>query len=174
MGGARGGREEIRQARVSAGRANLNIVIAAIGRARSGPEQALFETYTARLPWKVEVKELEIRKELAAEQRRAREGELLLGAIPDGARAVALDERGKSESSAAFAARLGRWRDEGIRTVAFLIGGADGLNEAVRKRADLVLSLGVMTWPHLLVRGLLAEQLYRAHSILSGHPYHRA
>lgn len=159
---------------MNASRGNLNITIAAIGRARSGPEQALFETYAARLPWKIAVKELEIKKELAADVRRAREGELLLGAIPEGARVVALDERGKGEGSAAFAARLGRWRDDGIRAVAFLIGGADGLDEPVRKRADLVLSLGAMTWPHLLVRGLLAEQLYRAHSILSGHPYHRA
>ncbi len=152
----------------------MNIVIAAIGRARSGPEQALFDTYAGRLPWKIDVKELEIKKELAADVRRAREGELLLGAIPDGARVVALDERGKNEGSAAFATRLGRWRDDGVRTVAFLIGGADGLDEPVRKRADLLMSLGAMTWPHLLVRGLLAEQLYRAHSILSGHPYHRA
>lgn len=152
----------------------MNIVIAAIGKARSGPEQALFDTYTARLPWKIDVKELEIKKELAADVRRAREGELLLGAVPEGARVVALDERGKNEGSAAFATRLGRWRDDGVRAIAFLIGGAGGLDEPVRKRADLVLSLGAMTWPHLLVRGLLAEQLYRAHSILSGHPYHRA
>lgn len=152
----------------------MNIVIAAIGKARSGPEQTLFDTYAARLPWKIDIKELEIKKELAADVRRAREGELLLGAIPDGARMVALDERGKNEGSAAFATRLGRWRDDGVRTIAFVIGGADGLDEPVRKRADLVLSLGAMTWPHLLVRGLLAEQLYRAHSILSGHPYHRA
>ncbi len=152
----------------------MNIVIAAIGKARSGPEQALFDLYAGRLPWKVEVKELEIKKELAADVRRAREGELLLGAVPDGARVVALDERGRNDGSAAFAARLGRWRDDGVRAVAFAIGGADGLDEPVRKRADLVLSLGAMTWPHLLVRGLLAEQLYRAHCILSGHPYHRA
>lgn len=151
----------------------MNIVLAAIGRARAGPERALFDTYAGRLPWKIDVKELEIKKELAADVRRAREGELLLGAIPDGARVVALDERGKNDGSAAFAARLGKWRDDGVRAVAFLIGGADGLDEPVRKRADLVLSLGAMTWPHLLVRGLLAEQLYRAHCILSGHPYHR-
>jgi 23S rRNA (pseudouridine1915-N3)-methyltransferase len=152
----------------------MNILIAAIGRARSGPEQALFENYSARLAWKIEVKELEIKKELAADVRKVREGELLMGAIPDGARVVALDERGKNEGSAAFATKLGRWRDDGVRAVAFLIGGADGLDETVRKRADLVLSLGAMTWPHLLVRGLLAEQIYRAHCILSGHPYHRA
>ena len=152
----------------------MNILIAAIGRARAGAEQDLFTTYTDRLPWRVEVKEIEIKKDLATDVRRAREGEALLAAVPAGARVVALDERGKNEGSAGFAARLGRWRDDGQRVVAFLIGGADGLDEAVRQRADVVLSLGAMTWPHLLVRGLLAEQLYRAHCILTGHPYHRA
>ena len=86
---------------------------------------------------------------------------------------MALDERGRSLSSAAFADYLGRRRDEGVADLAFVIGGADGLAERVRSRADLVLSLGAPTWPHLLVRGLLAEQLYRAQSILAGHPYHR-
>ena len=85
----------------------------------------------------------------------------------------ALDESGEPLSSRAFADRLARWRDDG-RDLAFLIGGADGHGEAVLARADLVLSLGAMTWPHLLVRALLAEQLYRAHAILSHHPYHRS
>ena len=152
----------------------MNILIAAIGRARAGAEQELFASYAARLPWRVDVKEIEIKKDLTTDVRRAREGEALLAAVPAGARVVALDERGKNEGSAAFAARLGRWRDDGLRSVAFLIGGADGLDETVRKRADLLMSLGAMTWPHLLVRGLLAEQLYRAHCILTGHPYHRA
>ena len=104
----------------------------------------------------------------------AREGEALLAAVPDGARIVALDERGKSQTSEAFAKRLGIWRDDGVRAVAFLIGGADGLDESLRKRADMVVSFGALTWPHMLVRALLAEQLYRAHTILTGHPYHRA
>jgi 23S rRNA (pseudouridine1915-N3)-methyltransferase len=151
----------------------VKILIAAIGRAKSGPEIELYRAYVSRLAWPVELKEIEIRKESSTEIRRQREGEALLGAIPAGARLVALDERGKAESSAAFAARLGGWRDAGARVVAFVIGGADGLDEAVRARAHLVLSLGPMTWPHLLVRTLLAEHLFRAHSILSGHPYHR-
>jgi 23S rRNA (pseudouridine1915-N3)-methyltransferase len=86
---------------------------------------------------------------------------------------VALDERGAALSSAAFAERLGTWRDGGIPDLAFLIGGADGLADTVRQRAGLVLSLGLMTWPHLLARGLLLEQIYRAQQILAGHPYHR-
>ena len=151
----------------------MNILVAAVGKAKPGTERELFDSYAVRLPWRVDVKEIEIKKESAVDVRRAREGEALLAAVPDGARIIALDERGKSESSEAFAKRLGRWRDDGVRGVAFLIGGADGLDEAVRKRADAVLSFGALTWPHMLVRALLAEQLYRAHTILTGHPYHR-
>ena len=89
------------------------------------------------------------------------------------ARIVALDERGRTETSDAFARRLAHWRDDGVRTVGFVIGGADGLDETVRKKADFVLSFGALTWPHMLVRAMLAEQIYRAQSILAGHPYHR-
>jgi 23S rRNA (pseudouridine1915-N3)-methyltransferase len=152
----------------------VNIVVAAVGRAKPGPERDLFDAYVKRLPWRVDLKEIEIKKEMAVDVRRIREGEALLAAVPDGARIVALDERGKSEGSEVFAKRLGRWRDDGARTVAFLIGGADGLDDALRKRVDVILSFGALTWPHMLVRALLAEQLYRAHSILTGHPYHRA
>ena len=133
----------------------LQIVIAAVGKAKAGPERDLYDSYLARLPWRVELKEIEIKKDLAVDVRKAREGEALLAAMPAGA-------------------RLGRWRDDGVRTVGFIIGGADGLDEAVRKRADLVLSFGALTWPHMLVRAMLAEQIYRAQSILAGHPYHRA
>ena len=152
----------------------LQIVIAAVGKAKAGPERDLYDSYLARLPWRVELKEIEIKKDLAVDVRKAREGEALLAAMPAGARLVALDERGRTEASEAFAARLGRWRDDGVRTVVFVIGGADGLDETVRKRADLVLSFGALTWPHMLVRAMLAEQIYRAQSILAGHPYHRA
>lgn len=151
----------------------MKVIIAAIGRVKAGPERDLFQAYTARIPWPVELKEIEIKKESDTKVRRALEGEALLAAIPDQARIVALDERGNSETSEDFAARLGRWRDDGARAVVFLIGGADGLHETVRKRADTILSFGALTWPHMLVRALLAEQIYRAHSILSGHPYHR-
>jgi 23S rRNA (pseudouridine1915-N3)-methyltransferase len=87
--------------------------------------------------------------------------------------AVALDGHGTALGSEGFAARLAAWRDGGAGDLAFLIGGADGLSEAVRKRAQMVLSLGPMTWPHFLARGMLLEQLYRAQQILAGHPYHR-
>ena len=93
--------------------------------------------------------------------------------MPPGARLVALDERGAVWSSRDFADRLAAWRDGGTAALAFAIGGADGLARAVTERADAVLSLGAMTWPHLLARGMLLEQLYRAQQILAGHPYHR-
>jgi 23S rRNA (pseudouridine1915-N3)-methyltransferase len=152
----------------------MNIVVAAVGRAKPSAERDLFESYAGRLPWRVDLKEIEIKKESALDVRRAREGEALLAAIPEGARIVALDERGKSEGSEAFAKRISLWRDDGVRAIGFLIGGADGLDETVRRRADLIVSFGALTWPHMLVRVLLAEQLYRAHTILTGHPYHRA
>ncbi len=93
--------------------------------------------------------------------------------MPDRAILIALDETGTALSSRAFALRIGRWRDNGIADLAFIIGGAEGLDRALIKRASLVLSLGPMTWPHLMVRAMLAEQLYRAEAILRGHPYHR-
>jgi 23S rRNA (pseudouridine1915-N3)-methyltransferase len=89
-------------------------------------------------------------------------------------REVLLDERGRQLSSAEFAALLGRWRDEGVREVRFLIGAADGHGDLAREKADLLLAFGAMTWPHLIARAMLAEQLWRATSILAGHPYHRS
>lgn len=107
----------------------------------------------------------------AAHQQRT-EGERLLAALQPGERVVVLDERGKGLDSVEFAARLGRWRDQGARQVVFVVGGSYGLSDAVRARADLLLSLSPMTFPHQLVRLLFAEQLYRAVSILGGTGYH--
>jgi 23S rRNA (pseudouridine1915-N3)-methyltransferase len=134
----------------------------------------LFDDYMARLPWPYEIKEFHDARPREPAQRRAREAELLLGALPDRAVTVVLDAGGKMLSSEAFAERVGGWRDDGESCLAFLIGGAEGHGEAVLARAQLKLSLGPMIWPHLLVRAMLAEQLWRAASILSGHPYHRA
>ncbi len=150
----------------------MRIVIAAVGRARAGPLRDLYDEYARRIGWPLVLREVEARQPLPPERLKAREGELLLAAAPQGARIVALDERGRLLSSRAFAGQVGRWRDEGV-DVAFLIGGADGHGAAVRQRADLLLSFGPMTWPHMLVRAMLAEQLWRAQSILAGHPYHR-
>lgn len=117
--------------------------------------------------------ELEAKQRLPLSVLKTREAELILAALPARATLVALDERGAAWSSRDFAERLASWRDRGVAELAFAIGGADGLGEAVRERAAATLSLGPMTWPHLLVRGMLLEQLYRAQQILAGHPYHR-
>lgn len=151
----------------------LRTHIVAVGRMKAGAERTLFDLHAARLTPSPELREVEEKRPLPSEKLKAREAELLLAAIPIGARIVAMDERGKQLGSVAFAQKMGEWRDEGVRDVAFVIGGADGLDKAVLSQADLMLSLGKMTWPHMLVRGLLAEQLYRANAILSGHPYHR-
>jgi len=151
----------------------MRITIAAVGRLRDGPMLALYRDYVARLSWPVTLKEVEERRKLAPPERIAAESRLLVDALPDKATIVALDQRGRSLSSEDFAARLGQWRDQGVGDLAFVIGGADGLAPEWRRRAALVLSLGAMTWPHLLVRVMLSEQLFRAQAILSGHPYHR-
>ncbi len=151
----------------------MRVVIAAVGRARAGPARHLFEHYVGRINWPITLREVEERRPLPPDRLRAREAELLLAGLPDGARIVALDERGKALSSPGFAERLGRWRDDGVSDLGFVIGGAEGLDDGLRRRADLVLGLGRMTWPHLLVRVLIAEQLYSAQQILAGHPYHR-
>jgi 23S rRNA (pseudouridine1915-N3)-methyltransferase len=151
----------------------MRIMLVAVGRLKAGAAQALYEHYAARLRWRLSVKEVEEHRSLPPEALKEREGELLLAALPRGAKVVALDESGKQMTSREFAALLGRWQDEGVQDLAFLIGGADGLADKAREAADLTLSLGRMTWPHMLVRGLVAEQLFRAESILAGHPYHR-
>lgn len=103
----------------------------------------------------------------------AAEADLIARALPEGATICVLDERGTMDTSPDFADRLAGWRDRGCADLAFVIGGADGLDPAVRSRAHFVLSLGAMVWPHMLVRVMLTEQLYRAASILAGSPYHR-
>ncbi|HEY7690277.1 MAG TPA: 23S rRNA (pseudouridine(1915)-N(3))-methyltransferase RlmH [Dongiaceae bacterium] len=151
----------------------MRIAIAAVGKWKAGPEQALFEEYRKRLKWPVTLKEVEERRPLPPPQLKAREAELLLDAVPaKAAPLVALDERGKAFSSEALARQIAGWQ-QGGGEAAFIIGGAGGLDEAVRQRAGLLLSLGAMTWPHMLVRVMLIEQLYRAQQILAGHPYHR-
>ena len=152
----------------------MKITIACIGRAGRGPERELYEHYAGRIRWPLALRELEERKKLPPAELIRREGELLLGAVPDKAVVVALDRRGKALDSAGFAQRLGRWRDDGVAELGFLIGGADGHGEPLLKKASLILSFGAMTWPHLLARAMLAEQIYRAQQMLAGHPYHRA
>ena len=146
----------------------LLIVVGKLGR---GPERALFDRYAARLRPPLVVKEVADGQGAPREAKR-REAASLLAALPDGALVVALDLGGAAPDSEGLARLLERWLSQS-RPLAFLIGGAEGLDGSVLARADATLSLGNMTWPHLLVRVMLAEQLYRAQSILAGHPYHR-
>lgn len=155
----------------------MRVTICAVGRLRAGPEQALISDYLMRFDktgralglGPVKFVEVEDKKNLGM----SAEAELLTRAIPSGALVVAMDERGRLQSSPDFARDLAGWRDKGRQDLAFLIGGADGILPALRDRADAMLSFGPMVWPHMLVRVMLAEQLYRAASILSGAPYHR-
>lgn len=151
----------------------MRITLAAVGRNKAGATKELYELYAARLRWRITLKEVEARRPLPAEALKEQEGELLLAALPRGAKVIALDEGGETVTSRDFADLLGRWQDDGTQDLAFMIGGADGLSKAARQAADVILSLGRLTWPHMLVRGLLAEQLFRAECILTGHPYHR-
>jgi len=151
----------------------MRVTIVAIGKQRDGALKALEQLYAGRMTWPLSVREVAEKRKLPPAEMKEREGALLLDACPKEATLVALDARGKTMGSADFAKRLAQWRDNGVADLAFLIGGADGLNDSVKRRADLLLSFGPMTWPHFLARGMLLEQLYRAQTLLAGHPYHR-
>ncbi len=152
----------------------MRITLVAVGRARRGPVEELCREYAGRLPWTVEIQEVEAKKRLAGDALKAHEAELLAARIPDGAVLVALDERGKALASAEFAETFRRWRDGGRDSVCFLIGGADGLAPGpARARRPGRWRSAPQTWPHMLVRVMLLEQVYRAERILAGHPYHR-
>lgn len=151
----------------------MHYKIIAIGKMRPSAELDLLNNYSARIRPDLQIIELEEKRNLSSNELKTREGELLLSAIPAAAKVIALDERGKSITSRELATQLGAWKDDGVREAVFLIGGADGLDENVRKKADMVISFGAMTWPHMMVRAMVGEQIYRAQSILSGHPYHR-
>ncbi|PYD76108.1 23S rRNA (pseudouridine(1915)-N(3))-methyltransferase RlmH [Novacetimonas pomaceti] len=144
----------------------------AIGRMKDRVEKDLFSRYAERLSPRLRLTELPEGRGATAEIKR-REGQALLAALPARAHVVAMDEGGRPHDSLSFARALERWMGLS-RPICFLIGGAEGLDSCVMERADDTLSLGPMTWPHMLVRGLLAEQLYRARAIATGHPYHRA
>ena len=155
----------------------MRVHICAVGRLRGGPESDLVSDYVTRFErtgralglGPLTVTEVEDRKGGGM----AAEAGLLRRALPKGALLCCLDERGKVETSPAFAKRIAGWRDAGRGDVAFVIGGADGIDPGLRGEADHLLSFGAMVWPHMLVRVMLAEQLYRAASILAGSPYHR-
>ncbi len=156
----------------------MRVHIAAVGRLRKGPERALVDDYRARFDRTGRALSLGPASEIEVEDRKgggmSAEAALLDRAIPTGALVCILDERGRVMTSPEFAQQLAGWRDAGRQDLAFAIGGADGLDPDFRARADFALSFGPMVWPHMLVRAMLAEQLYRAASILARAPYHRA
>jgi 23S rRNA (pseudouridine1915-N3)-methyltransferase len=160
----------------------MRIIVAAIGRLKAGSETELAERYRKRaeqtgrnLGWKsVEIIEIRESKADDAQKRMLEESIALANVIPERAVTVLMDERGDNPGSAQFAERLAKWRAADAQALVFIIGGADGLAPSLRDKAQLKLSFGAATWPHQLVRAMLLEQLYRAATILTGHPYHRA
>jgi 23S rRNA (pseudouridine1915-N3)-methyltransferase len=150
----------------------LPVRLIAVGKLKAGPEADLFERYTTRIKPKLSLMEIPEGHGAPAEVKR-REAEALLAALPGQCFAIALDHAAPPPSSEIFAQHLETWLAEG-KDVVFLIGGAEGFDRTVLDRANHVLSLGPLTWPHMLVRVMLAEQIYRARSIAAGHPYHRA
>ena len=156
----------------------MRVTICAVGRLRAGPERELIDDYAQRFErtgralglTSLSITEVEAKKGGGM----AEEATLLERALPANATLCCLDERGKLLGSPDFAGRIAHWRDDGVQDLAFVIGGADGIDPSLRARADMTLSFGKMVWPHMLARAMLTEQLYRAASILSGSPYHRA
>lgn len=155
----------------------MRLHLCAVGRLRAGPERDLVDDYLGRLDRTGRPLGLGPASEHEVEDKKGggmtAEGLLLSRTIPEGAALCVLDERGKTLSSPEFAQVLAQWRDAGRQDAAFVIGGADGVDPSLRSRADLAISFGRMVWPHILVRVMLAEQLYRAATILAGSPYHR-
>jgi 23S rRNA (pseudouridine1915-N3)-methyltransferase len=160
----------------------MRLVIAAIGRLKQGPERELASFYRKRAEMAgrplglrdFEIVEIRESRASDTERRKVEEAIALANVIPDGAVVVLLDERGHSVDSATLAGMLREWRAESRNAVCFIIGGADGLAANLGERAAVRMAFGTATWPHQLVRIMLLEQLYRAGTILSGHPYHRA
>ncbi|MCE2951266.1 MAG: 23S rRNA (pseudouridine(1915)-N(3))-methyltransferase RlmH [Alphaproteobacteria bacterium] len=151
----------------------MRVTIRAIGKIKGDPLEEALLTYQKRLRWEVSVQEGEIKQKVSPAALQQEEAKWLLAGVPMGAFVIALDERGKGLTSPAFSALLSQKQLEGFPQFVFLMGGADGLTPEVRARADLLLSLGAMVWPHKLARVMLMEQLYRAQQIQVGHPYHR-
>lgn len=159
----------------------MRLVVHAVGRLKAGPERELVDRYHDRLRKAgpaigltvMPIAEVPESQAGSATERRREESVKLLAARDDRGVLALLDERGATVTSTDFADHVARWRDEGRRTAVFAIGGPDGHDVSLREQAEVVWSFGALTWPHQLVRVMLAEQLYRATTILSGHPYHR-
>lgn len=159
----------------------MRILVIAIGRLKQGPERELANRYSERFDdigrklgfRSLDIHEIPESRARDAATRIADEAAAIAALIPDKSALITLDERGETIDSASFARHLGRWRDESVPNAVFLIGGADGLSPELRRKAKLSVAFGKATWPHQMVRVMLLEQIYRAATILSGHPYHR-
>jgi 23S rRNA (pseudouridine1915-N3)-methyltransferase len=159
----------------------MRLTLICVGKLKAGPERSLFERYLKRLTEDarraglagVDVRELDQSRAARPDERRAEEGRAILAAVPKGGALVLLDERGPPATSEEWASDIGRARDASRAAYAVAIGGPDGLDPSLRGAAHRILSFGPMTWPHQLVRVMAGEQLYRAMTILAGHPYHR-
>lgn len=159
----------------------MRLLLIGVGRLKAGPERELFDRYFKRLVGLarsagvagVEAREIDEGRGRTAEVRQAEEGRAILAALPRSARLTLLDERGEALSSAQWAEEIGKARDAGATAFAFVVGGPDGFDAALRAKADRLLSFGAATWPHQLARVMAAEQLYRSLTILTKHPYHR-
>src|SRR5258707_598427 len=160
----------------------MRLLVVSIGRLKQGPERELAERYRERFDdigrklgfRSLEIHEIPESRARDAATRIAEEAAAISAAIPEKSVLVALDERGKSLDSTTFAQQLGRWRDDQVANTIFTIGGADGLSPDLQRKARLRIAFGSATWPHQMVRVMLLEQIYRAATILAGHPYHRA
>ncbi|MDD3669156.1 MAG: 23S rRNA (pseudouridine(1915)-N(3))-methyltransferase RlmH [Alphaproteobacteria bacterium] len=152
----------------------MTYTILAIGKlSQTTPEAVLIGDYVRRLRGRLDIREFAEKRGLPPGRQKESESALLSAAIPDDAKVIVLDERGTALSSRELAAKIRAWRDQGAARVCFCIGGADGHADALKKRADLILSFGRLTMPHMLARVVLAEQIYRLQTILDNHPYHR-
>ena len=160
----------------------MHLLVISIGKLKQGPERELAERYRDRfddigrkLGFRgLAIHEISESRARDASTRINEEAAAISALIPEKAVVVALDERGSSVDSASFARHIGKWRDESVPHNVFIIGGADGLSPELRRKAKLSIAFGSATWPHQMVRVMLLEQIYRAATILAGHPYHRA
>jgi len=151
----------------------MKIILAVVGRMKRGPATELVEEYLKRTRWDVSIKELaDAPSNMAADARKSKEAEALLALLDKESRLIALDSRGTQMTSEAFAARIIKLKTQGVKKLVLAIGGQDGFEASVLQKASATLAFGAATWPHQLVRVLLAEQVYRAYTIEAGHPYH--
>lgn len=153
----------------------MKVTIISIGKFENSPHKLVYETYFKRLKWKIDLRELELKnsQNFSVDKIKTGEEELILKALRPSSKLILLDERGKTFTSRGFAKLISDFAVQGDSDLTFVIGGADGLSPELLKKSHLKISLGSMTFPHLMVRSMLIEQLYRAQTILEGHPYHR-